>query len=130
MEKIKKIYSVIEEISNNMKKDYVSESSAQCSYYTILSFIPFIILLITLIQYTGLAPQTLFNIISKIIPSSMNEIILGIVQEVYSKSIGTISISIIFVIWSAGKGLFALNKGLRIVYQSTENTDYSYLFLS
>ena len=98
--------------------NYISESSAQCSYYTILSFIPFTILLITLIQYTGLAPQNLFDIISKIVPESMSEMVLGIIQEVYSKSIGTVSISIIFVIWSAGKGLFALNKGLRTVYKT------------
>ena len=95
---IKQKYKIIEKLSTNMKKDHVSECSAECSYYTILSFIPFIILLITLIQYTSIAPQTLFDAISKLIPSSMNEMVLGIVQEVYSKSIGTISISIIFTI--------------------------------
>ena len=65
-------------------EDHISEYSAQCSYYTILSFIPFIILLITLIQYTNIQQQTLFDAISKIIPSSMNEFVLGIVREVYS----------------------------------------------
>ena len=120
----------IQELSENMKKDHISESAAQCSYYTILSFIPFIMLVITLIQYTGIEPQTLFDVLSKIIPSSMNEMVLGIVQEVYSKSIGTISISIIFTIWAAGKGLFALTTGLQTVY----NTNYdpkvtSYIYL-
>ena len=52
-------------------EDHISEYSAQCSYYTILSFIPFIILLITLIQYTNIQQQTLFDAISKIIPSSL-----------------------------------------------------------
>ena len=107
---IKEKWSKMQEMSENMKRDHISESAAQCSYYTILSFIPFLILLITLIQYTGIAPQTLFDAISKIIPSSMSEMVLGIVQEVYSKSIGTISISIIFTIWTAGKGFYALNK--------------------
>ena len=80
-------------------EDHISEYSAQCSYYTILSFIPFLILLITLIQYTNIEQQTLFDVISKIIPSSMNEFVIGIVREVYSKSIGTISLSIIFTLW-------------------------------
>ena len=112
-----------------MKKDHVSECSAECSYYTILSFIPFIILVITLIQYTNIAPQTLFEAISKIIPSSMNEMVLGIVQEVYSKSIGTISISIIFTIWTAGRGLFALTKGLQFVYHVSSEDKESYIYL-
>ena len=125
----KKIYKIIEKLFKNMGEDLVSEYSAQCSYYTILSFIPFIILVLTMIQYTGVGPQTLFNAISKIIPSSMNEIIVDIVQEVYSKSIGTISISIIFTIWSAGKGLFALTKGLQSVYNTNNKENASYIYL-
>lgn len=116
-------------ILKNSGDDHISEYSAQCSYYTILSFIPFVILLITLIQYTNIEQQTLFDVISKIIPSSMNEFIIGIVREVYSKSIGTISISIIFTLWSAGKGLFALIKGLHSVYNTDEDKEKSVLYL-
>ena len=122
-------YKKIQELSENMKKDHISESSAQCSYYTILSFIPFVILLITLIQYTGIEPKALFDLISKVIPSSMSEMVLGIVQEVYSKSIGTISISIIFTIISAGKGFYALTSGLQTVYQTKSKKITSYIFL-
>ena len=119
----------LNKLVDNMNNDHISESSAQCAYYTILSFIPFLILLITLIQYTGIEPKTLFDAISKIIPSSMNEMVLNIVQEVYSKSIGTISISIIFTIWSAGRGLYALTKGLQKVYNTDDKENASYLYL-
>lgn len=128
-DKIKEKYKEFQILSENMKKDHISESAAQCSYYTILSFVPFIILLITLIQYTGIEPQTLFNVISKVIPSSMSEMVLGIVQEVYSKSIGTISISIIFTIWAAGKGFYALTSGLQNVYNMSNKKMTSYIFL-
>ncbi|MBQ2938129.1 MAG: YihY/virulence factor BrkB family protein [Clostridia bacterium] len=125
----KERYKMVEKIFTNMEKDHISEYSAQCAYYTILSFIPFVILLITLIQYTNVDQQTLFDVISKIIPSSMNEFILGIVREVYSKSIGTISVSIIFTIWSAGKGLFALIKGLHSVYDVKDKKRNSIIYL-
>ena len=59
----------------------------------------------------------------------MNEMVLGIVQEVYSKSIGTISISIIFTIWTAGRGLFALTKGLQSVYHVSSEENESYIYL-
>lgn len=125
----KEKYKKIENVLTNIKGDHISEYSAQCAYYTILSFIPFVILLLTLIQYTNVDQQTLFNIISKIIPSSMNEIVLGIVKEVYSKSIGTISISIVFTLWSAGKGLFALIKGLHEVYNIKDKNSNSLIYL-
>ena len=124
-EKVKKL----QKMCDNLNNDNISAYSAQSSYYTILSFIPFLILLITLIQYTSIDQQTLFNAISKLIPSSMNEFVLGIVKEVYSKSIGTISISIIFTLWPAGKGLLALIKGLHAIYDIKDKKSNSAVYL-
>lgn len=105
----------------NFSKHNLSEYTAQCAYYTILALIPFLILVVTLIQYTGVSQDTLYWVIQSVIPSSMAEAAIGIVQEVYSKSIGTISISAIFVIWSARKGFFALTKGLHCIYETKNN---------
>ena len=40
----KEKWAIIDRLFKNMDNDHISEYSAQCSYYTILSFIPFIIL--------------------------------------------------------------------------------------
>lgn len=114
---------------DNMGKDHVSEFSAQCAYYVILSFIPFIILLFTLIQYTIVDSNQLFELLSNLIPDSMNEIVLGIVREAYSKSFGTVSISVIFTLFSADKGLFALSRGLHLIYNFTDNKNKSWIYL-
>lgn len=129
MIELKNKLSSIQKILDNMKEDHISEYSAQCAYYVILSFIPFVILLLTLIQYTSIEQQQLFDIISKIIPSSMSEMVLGIVREVYSKSVGTVSISLIFTLLSADKGLFALVKGLHSVYNYNDNQEKSMIYL-
>lgn len=127
--KIKDILSSIKPMLDNIEKDHVNELSAQCSYYVILSFIPFVILLLTLIQYTNVQQEQLFEIISKFIPSSMNEMVLGIVKEVYSKSVGTISISLVFTLISAHRGLFALIKGLHLIYNFNNHKEKSMLYL-
>ena len=126
MIKFKGKLSVIQIIIDNMSKDHVNEFSAQCAYYVILSFIPFIILLLTLIQYTNIEQQQL---LSKIIPSSMSEMVLGIVREAYSKSFGTVSISLVFTLLSADKGFFALVKGLHLVYNYSDNKRKSMIYL-
>ena len=126
---LKEKFLSVQEILDNIRKDHINEFSAQCAYYVILSFIPFVILLLTLIQYTNIQQQQLFDIISKLIPSSMNEMVLGIVKEVYSKSVGTVSISIIFTLLSADKGLFALVRGLHSVYNYSERQRKSIIYL-
>lgn len=116
-------------ILKNMNEDHISESAAQCAYYVILSFIPFLILLLTLIQYTHIDAEELLEILSNIIPANMNGLIMGIVREVYSKSLGTISISLIFTLVSAGKGLFALTKELHTIYNSLGQNKKSWIYL-
>ena len=127
--KIKEKYKILNKFLKAIKDDSIDGYASQCSYYTILSFIPFIILLLTLIQYTGLSQEFLFKAISSIIPSNMNEIVIKIIKEVYSKSLGTISISIIFTIWSAGKGLYALSKGLHRMYNTEKGESTNYMML-
>ena len=116
-------------ILKNMGDDHISESAAQCAYYVILSFIPFIILLLTLIQYTSISSEELLEVLSEVIPANMNGFVIGIVREVYSKSLGTISISLVFTLISAGKGLFALTKELHTIYNNSDQKQKSWIHL-
>ena len=103
---------------------HISEYTAQCAYYTILSFIPFIMLIVTLIQYTTISQESLFSIIQNVMPETMSETTMGIIQEVYSKSVGTVSISAIFVLWSAKRGFYALSKGLHKIYETDKENNF------
>lgn len=124
---MKKFINRINIIINKLNEDNIGEYTAQCAYFTLLAFIPFIMLILTLIKYIGIEQSTLFNILYKIIPSNMlNDAMLGIVKEVYSKSVGTITISAIFTLWSAGKGFLALCKGLNAAYEVKENNKFMY----
>lgn len=99
-----------------MQDDHVSEYAAECAYFTILSFIPFLIFFLTLIQFTNLDKESIYYWIREVIPASMDENIIGIIDEVYSKSFGTVSISVLVALWSASKGFYYLSKGLRQIY--------------
>ena len=124
--------NIIENIKSFFKKisnDNISEYTAQCAYYTILSFIPFLILVVTLVQYTPISKEMLISIIQQIIPTTMIDATIDIVQEVYSKSIGTVSISLIFVLWSSGNGFYALSKGIQNIYKPQKEFNYFYMKL-
>lgn len=110
-----------------LNKHNISEYTAQCAYYTILSFIPFIIVVVTLVQYLPISKDTFISIIRDVMPESMTDITTGVVQEVYAKSVSTISISAIFVLWSAKKGFYALSKGLHNIYETDK--DYNFIWL-
>ena len=116
-------------ILKNIEEDHISESSAQCAFYIMLSFVPFLILFLTLLQYTSISADDLFTIISELVPENMNSFVLGIVKEIYSKSIGTISISLVFTLYASAKGLYALIKGLHKIYNFSDSRKRSFIYL-
>lgn len=127
---MKKIINFIQETLDKLKINHIDEYTVQCAYFTILAFIPLIMLILTLTKYVGIDQNTLFFIIEKILPSNtLNNIVLDIVKEVYSKSVGTITISVVFVLWSAGKGFLALCKGLNFAYGVEDSKRFIYFRL-
>lgn len=128
---MKKIIDKINAFFEDININYIDEHAAACSYYTILSFIPLTILVLTLAQYFGINEEVFISILEGMIPSDiLNEAVISIVKETFSKSISTITISAIFTFWSAGKGFFALCKGLNVVYGvKGENKNYIFFRL-
>lgn len=114
---MKQFFNYVFKFFDKLKKDHVNEYAAECAYFTVLSFIPFIIIFITLIQYTSIDKSTIIMLLTNFIPNNMSGMIINIIEEVYSKSAGTISIALIVALWSAGKGFFSLCKGLRNIYK-------------
>ncbi len=114
---MKKFLRSLNDFFIKCREDLVSEYAAECAYFTFLSFIPFIIFLLSIVQYININQETVFFAIKEVIPSHMQESILMIINEIYSKSLGTISLAIIITLWSAGRGFFALTKGLRKIYK-------------
>jgi len=125
MEFLKKINVFFKRLGS----DHIGEYTAQCAYYTFLSFIPFIILLLSLIKYVNIEKDTLASIFEVILPNIMKNSVLDIIQEVYSKSIETISISAIFLLWSASNSFYALTKGLSSIYKGEDEENYIFLRL-
>lgn len=104
-----------------IREKHIEEYATSCAYYTILSFIPLMMLILTLTKYVGLERQSLFFVLEQFLPGNfLNNTILEIIKEIYSKSFGTITLSAIFLLWSARKGMLALSKGLRVIYQVKE----------
>ena len=122
---MKNIYLKIKKIILNIDIKYIDEHAAGCAYYTILAFIPLLLLILTLTKYFGIDEQFFIYILEGMIPGDiLNEAVISIVKEVQTKSVGTITISAVVTLWSAGKGFFALCKGLSAAYEVETDNEY------
>ncbi len=112
-----------------MNRDHVSAYAAQAAYFTMLSFIPFVLLLLTLLQYTALTKEDLYVVAQTILPDTLDRFVLGIVDEVYERGALAISLSAVVAAWSAGKAFLSLMRGMNVIYDVEEHRNYLVLRL-
>ena len=94
-----------------------------------LSLIPIILLLLTMVQFTPVTRQDVMAAVTQVFPTSVEGLISSIVDQVYRQSSTIIPVTIIVALWSAGKGVLAMTSGMNLIYENTETRNYFYLRL-
>jgi len=108
-----------------VQKDDVSSLGAQLSYYFILSVFPFLIFLITLLDYTPLTQQHTIDELSILLPEPAFVIVKEILTEVAAADNFTLlSLGILGTIWTASRGSAALIKAINRAYGITESRSF------
>lgn len=115
----------IKNFAAKVQRDNIGAYAAQSAYFVILSFFPFVMFLLTLLNFLPIDANTLITELVAIFPESSVNIVTPIVNEILSKSSGTLmSITILVLLWTAGKGLMALTNGLNAVHEIRETRNY------
>ncbi len=81
-------------------------------------------LLCAILPYTPLTEANLMSAAREISPDAMDSLLINIIGDVYDKSIGIVSVTAIVTLWTAGKGVLALMRGLNAINDVEENRNY------
>lgn len=108
------------EIGTDFFANYGGLYSTQAAFYFIISSVPLIMLLLSIIPYiypVNLA--TLIEVINNTIPEMFSHYVIRVVKELYTQStIPMISITAITTLWAASKSSYALSQGLKRIYHT------------
>lgn len=121
--------------ADRIKDDHIGAYAAQSAYFLIMSFIPFILVLTAIVQYTPLTYKVIRQAILGFVPDNLQDFVLKIIAEVFTKSATVLPISGLFALWSSGKGMMSLIAGLNTIYHVKEtrnwliNRIYSVLYM-
>lgn len=126
-EKNKNVKKNLMKILNTVSSHHTGAYAAQAAYFFVLSLIPIIILLLTMVQFTSVTMDDVMEAVLQVFPSSVEGLIRSIVLEVYTRSGTIIPITILVAVWSAGKGVLSVTSGLNCIYNNTETRNYLYL---
>lgn len=109
---------------DRIARDRVDSAAAHSSFFLIISFLPFVALLLTLMQRIhfssgmsvveaaiGLFPESVASYVQKLFPSPL-------------ESGGVLPVAVIMAVWSSSMGMVAVIKGLDHIYEVEETRGY------
>jgi membrane protein len=119
------MFKQLKELGARVIDDDITALAAQVAYYLILSFFPFLLLLLSILGYSDLKSNDVLVYLSQIMPKSTFDLIYTTVIDVFDKSSGNLlSLSILGLLWTGSSGFRAIIKGLNKAYDEKETRAY------
>ena len=114
---ILKMYRFAKKFFRKLQKDHVTAYSAMSAYFLLMSFVPFLMILLMLAKYLPFSEKDILTLLNSSSLVHENMFIQTILKEVFqhnNKSI--LGLTILFLLWSASKSIWGFMKGLNSVY--------------
>lgn len=126
---VKALYQLFSLFSRKIRDEHISAFSAQAAFFIIISFFPFIMLLLSMIKFTQIDESDMLKLFTQIFPTAVNPFMVTIIDQIYHTTTSStlISATAITTLWSAGKGFLAIMRGLNAVYDIDETRHYLHL---
>lgn len=106
------------------KKDNISAFAAQAAFFILLSAIPFLMVFSSLLQYTMVSEATLLHYVNEFMPEYIAPFVISVINEVYHKSVGIVSVTAVVAIWSAARGVQYISAGLNEINGINETRNW------
>lgn len=121
MHLVSRTYLLVLRFFKRISQDRVSEWAAQFSFYLMLAFFPFLVMLTNLASQTQLVGAKVLTQLENVLPLEAYELVVDTVHDItVTQKPGLLSASMVVALWAASSGVFALSKGLNMANKVVE----------
>lgn len=121
---MKKLVLIVRKFAAESNKCHISAYSASAAFFMFLSLIPMLLLISSILPYTPVTEADLMEVMAEILPASLVPLAINTIADVYDKSPAIVSLSAVATIWSAGKGMLAVIRGLNAIQGQVKQQNY------
>lgn len=120
-----KLISMIGSIIDKAQRDHITAFSAQAAFFTILSFFPFLIVLLSLMRFFPITPNDMIDLVQTYLPENYSASVVPIIRSLNGNITTTyMSFTILTLLWSASKGILSMMTGLNTIHEIPEKRNY------
>ncbi len=120
----RKLYVTGKEYMALMRKYHISAYASSIAFFTYLSLIPMMLVFFAILPYTPLTESKLMEISTEVLPQYLVPAAVSVISNMYDSSGAVLSLTLLVLIWSGGKGMLALLRGLNVINRVEEKRNY------
>lgn len=99
--------------------------AANAGFFIVLAVFPALVLILSLLRYTGLQVSALVEVLGNILPGALMDTAEELVVNTYANSSGAlVGLSAVTALWSASRGVYGLLTGLNAIYGVAEDRGF------
>lgn len=103
----------------------IAARSAQSTYYWVLAFFPFLMMIISILTYTNIAQSEFMTYLSEVIPSTVMPFIEQTINQLIEyRSATLLSFSAIAAVWSASAAVNVMIRGIHKAYSAVDGRTF------
>ena len=121
---MKTIVRVVRDFVNGAGEKSLSVYAAASAFFVILSVVPIIIVISCILPVTGLTEAALYEAVTTFLPETTKEFMVSLIRYVYSNNNGILPVALTLAVWSSGRGMLSLIRGLNEIHGITEKRGY------
>lgn len=123
----RKLYHIFYRFGRQMTMKNISSFAASTAFFLFISLIPILYLVCSILPFVNITQDALRESINAVLPGVIGMFLNSIIADVYGQSAGGISLAVLVMLWSAGKGMMALMRGLNAVNEVDEEKNYFFV---
>ena len=121
---LNKLIVIVRNFTKQITRDNINAFAASTGFFFFLSIFPTLVIICSVLPYTPLTEGNLIEAVVAITPDTMDLLVISLIHQAYNQSVKMLPLAIIVAIWSSGKGMLALMRGLNVVNEVEENRSY------
>lgn len=117
----------LRQLKKEIEEDNVSNGAAALAYYLLLSIFPAMIFLLSLLPFLPIPnlDQAIMDLIAQLLPGDAATALTGTIQEIVNnRKGGLLSFGLLFTLWAASNGMYAVMQQLNITYDVVEGRPF------